>query len=197
MQNQTRRHMLFAGAGFAMLAAPAVLRAQTTAVQGVRTLADVLAGDSRFTSLLDLVSRGGLVEDFRQGSQITLFAPTNEAFAGAPANLMAGLLGRAGTQGESADRQKIGVLVKAHMVLGAFPSSALTNNLRMRTVGGTDLMAQTDRMPIRIVNPAPAATLGSPSVAGRNENTNTSEVVQADIRASNGIIHAVSAIIWP
>lgn len=192
--------MLFAGAGFAMLAAPAVLRAQTPAapVQGATTLADTLAADPRFSQLLDFMSRGGLVQDFRQGSQTTLFAPTNEAFANSPANLMNTLRGGgAGSQGGTVDREKIGVLIKAHMVSGSFPSTALTHNLRMRTVGGTDLMVQADRMPIRIVNPGSASTPGTPSVAGRNENTNTAEVVQADIRASNGIIHAVNAIIWP
>lgn len=197
MMTQTRRHMLFASAGLAMLAAPAVLRAQTTPVQAPGTLADTLAGDSRFSTLLDFATRGGFVEDLRQGANITLFAPTNEAFTNAPANLMNPLRGLGGTQGGTVDREKIGVLLQAHMVRGSFPSTALTHNQTLRTVGGTDLRVQADRMPIRIVNPGSASTPGTPSVAGRNENTNTAEIVQADIRASNGIIHAVNAIIWP
>jgi len=47
---------------------------------GLGTIADKLASDKRFTSLLNSVSTAGFLQDFMSQGPLTLFAPTNTAF---------------------------------------------------------------------------------------------------------------------
>ena len=70
------------------LVAPRVLRAQSLA-----TIADTMAGDTRFSRFLDMITRVSAVEQFRQAAPMTVFAPVDQAFLGAPAGLLQDLLG--------------------------------------------------------------------------------------------------------
>lgn len=44
------------------------------------TIAEILAGDARFTTLVDLVIRADLLASLEGEEALTVFAPTNEAF---------------------------------------------------------------------------------------------------------------------
>jgi uncharacterized surface protein with fasciclin (FAS1) repeats len=188
-----RRALLLTGAAIGVLGAPAVLRAQT------RTLADTLAADPRFLELLDLMTRGGAIDDLRQAAPLTLFAPVNEAFNNAPAGQLSALRGQnQGGGSTTPDREAISVLVRNHMVPGNYTAAMLTGGERMlTTLNGTTLKVEGGRSPILVSNAKPVLQQGQPSAGGIHTAGQPAQVVQADIMASNGVIHAVSQIIWP
>ncbi len=177
------------------LAMPNILRAQT------RSVADTLAGDSRFKQFLDLITRASMVEDFRQPGPITVFAPIDQAFFGAPANMIQDLTGRNMEGGENrneVERQRLSALINYHVVPGTFLSTQLTGQEhRLKTLNGASLGIQTAGSSLRLQNPAPAMQLGGFGAAGAQVSAVPAEVVQADIMASNGVIHAISQVLWP
>jgi len=197
MISMHRRGLLALGAfGAGTLAAPAVLRAQTQ----VTTLADTMAGDSRFTRFLDLISRAGMVETFRQAQPMTVFAPIDAAFAGAPAGIMQQLTGSSGQSGTNTgqvDRQRVGALINYHIVPGVLRASALSSGQRLRTVNGSDVAISGTSGALTLQNPAPAQQMAGFGSAGANVSASPAKIVQADIMASNGVIHAIDQVIWP
>jgi uncharacterized surface protein with fasciclin (FAS1) repeats len=198
--NPLRRRILTLGtlAAVGSLAAPAVLRAQS--VPPTRTLADTMAADTRFARFLDLITRAGMVEDFRAAQPMTLFAPTDAAFFGAPANLLADLTGQneSGQNRNDVDRQRLGALINYHLVPGAFRASELMGtDRRLRTRNGADVSISAAADGVTLRNPAPAMQMGGFGAAGANIAARPARVVQADIPASNGVIHAIDQLIWP
>ncbi|MDO9501931.1 fasciclin domain-containing protein [Falsiroseomonas sp.] len=194
-----RGFMMIGGlAAAGSLAAPGVLRAQS--VPPTATLADTMAADSRFSRFLDLITRAGMVEDFRSAQPLTVFAPTDAAFAGAPANLLQQLLGTssAGGSQESVDRQRLGALINYHIVPGAFRASELMGTeRRLRTRNGADISITGTAESVQISNPAPAQQIAGFGAAGANVNSQPARVVSPNIVASNGVIHAVDQLMWP
>ena len=177
------------------LAAPRLLHAQA------RTIADTLAGDQRFSRFLDVITRASLVDGFRQPAAMTVFAPVDQAFLGAPAGLMQDLLGKSGGSGNDtgdAERDRVAALVNYHVVPGAFTLQQLAgSDRRVRTVNGGDLQISANGSELTVRNPAPAQQLGSPGAAGAQMSAGPAQLVGSPIQASNGIIYPVSQILWP
>jgi transforming growth factor-beta-induced protein len=57
--------------------------ADAAAVPEKKTIVDIAAGDSRFTSLVAAVKKAGLVDALSGAGPLTVFAPTDQAFAAA------------------------------------------------------------------------------------------------------------------
>jgi uncharacterized surface protein with fasciclin (FAS1) repeats len=195
---QRRGLFTLAAAGAAMgagLAAPTVLRAQTQ----LRTLADTMAGDSRFSQFLNLITHGSMVEKFRQAAPMTVFAPIDAAFSGAPSGMLDQLLGgsQSGQNRNDVDRLRLGALIDYHTVPGMLRAAELTGDRRLRTVNGADIALTSTNGRLSLQNPAPGQQIAGFSAAGQNVSARPAQVVQADIMASNGIIHAIDQVIWP
>lgn len=195
---QRRGLFTLAAAGAAMgagLAAPTVLRAQTQ----LRTLADTMAGDSRFSQFLNLITHGSMVEKFRQAAPMTVFAPIDAAFAGAPSGLLDQLLGgsQSGQNRNDVDRLRLGALIDYHTVPGLLRAADLSGDRRLRTVNGSDIALTSANGRLSLQNPAPGQQIAGFGAAGQNVSARPAQVVQADIMASNGIIHAIDQVIWP
>lgn len=192
-----RRGLLALGGGAAAgaLFAPSILRAQTL------TVADTLAGDSRFRLFLDLITRATMVEDLRQPGPITLFAPIDAAFAGAPAALMQDLTGenqRGGQESETPRRDRLMALINYHIVQGAYgPAELQGADRRLRTRNGGDISVTQQGGQIVVENPAPGQQMGSFGAAGFQVSAVPAQIVQANIPASNGVVHAISQVLWP
>merc|ERR1711973_922030 len=58
------------------------------------SIAEIAAGDSRFSTLLAAVKAAGLAETLSGPGTFTVFAPTNDAFAKIPADALNGLLAK-------------------------------------------------------------------------------------------------------
>jgi uncharacterized surface protein with fasciclin (FAS1) repeats len=179
------------------VAAPGMVRAQTA--QATRTLADTLAGDARFSRFLDLIVRVSATDLFRQASPITVFAPVDQAFQGAPAGLLQDLLGRVGSGNATNDTetQRVLALIRNHMVAGAFAAQQIAgSDRRLATLNGGDIQITGDANSLTIRNPAPGTQIGAFGAAGF-QGALPAQVLGAPVAASNGVIFPVSQIIWP
>lgn len=139
----------------------------TAPPQGSGTVVDVLSADGRFTTLLAAVEAAGLADDLAAADNLTVFAPTDEAFAAIPQDDLDALL---------ADREALADLLLGHVVLGARLSSGYLA-LVESVVSGAE-------RPITIEVDGADLTLDG-----------AARVVEADIEADNGLIHAIDAVL--
>ena len=120
-----------------------------------------------FTTLVKAIEAAGLAETLQGEGPFTIFAPTDEAFAKLPQGQLDALL---------ADPAKLRVLLLGHVVPSKVTSADAASQGSATTVAGATV----------------AIAKGDSSVKVGNAN-----VVQADIAASNGVVHAVDAVILP
>lgn len=97
------------------------LMASTTLAQG--DLGALLASQDDLSTLLELVGLvDGLAETLSSASNITIFAPTNDAFAAVPRDI---------PEGEAIEYKNdtiaIGALLANHVFKGVYPAEVITN----------------------------------------------------------------------
>ena len=152
----------------ATLAIPGALRAQEA--QGYAPQADLVqtaVAAGSFETLAKALEAAGLVETLKGEGPFTVFAPTDEAFAKLPAGALDSLL---------ADREKLIQVLTYHVVPGRVGSSEVAALSSAATVNGKSL---------RI-----AAVDGKVKV-------DDATVIQADVAASNGVIHVIDTVLLP
>lgn len=143
----------------------------------VKNIAEIASSDSRTDSLVVALSVADLVSTFQASGTFTVFAPTNEAFR----NLLA----------TNNDWNQISDIDKATL------TSVLTYHVLGSTVKSTDL---SDDMYATTINTSgPNGVNTSLFVETSNGVTinNSSKVMQADIMASNGVIHIIDRVLLP
>jgi uncharacterized surface protein with fasciclin (FAS1) repeats len=133
----------------------------------VGTIVDVAVGAGNFTTLVAAVTAADLVETLSGEGPFTVFAPTDEAFAALPAGVLDALL-------LPENKATLAKILTYHVVAGKVMAADVTDS-DVATVEG-----QTIKL----------ATMGGVTVNGAT-------VVAADVAASNGVIHAIDAVILP
>lgn len=182
-------------------AAVALPFAATPAAAQTRNVIDTLAADGRFNSFIELVGRAGLTDQLRGVGPFTLFAPTDAALNSAPAGRIADLTGEnaggtnAGTGG--VDPVRLRAFVQYYIVPGTLPAAQLAGGTRtLRTLNGRDLTATSNAGVVQLSNPSVAPSTAGFGGGGINVSA-PANVVQADIPASNGVVHAISGVLFP
>lgn len=135
----------------------------------VNSIVDIAVEDGRFNTLVAAVQAAGLAETLSGEGQFTVFAPTDEAFAALPEGTVESLL----EEPEAALRD----ILLYHVAEGAVPAETVVTLESATTLQGE---------PVAI-----AVTDGEVVL---NDSAN---VIITDIEASNGIIHAIDAVILP
>lgn len=204
----SRRVVLGAVASALPLAATSGLRAQT------RSVVDTLAADGRFNRFLELITRAGLTDQLRGAGPFTVFAPTDQAFSGANAARIEQVLnqgtgggssGTGGGGGELSGASPDPVRLPAFVRYFIIPGQALTlaqlasmgGEARLQTMNGAPVLVRAVAgQPVTLANPAPVGASGGFGVGGLNI-VPPAPVVQADIPATNGIIHAIGGVLFP
>ncbi|MGJ3254076.1 MAG: fasciclin domain-containing protein [Elainellaceae cyanobacterium] len=130
-------------------------------------IVDVASGSDSFNTLVQAVQAAGLADTLSGEGPYTVFAPTDEAFSQLPEGALDYLL-----QPENQDilRQ----VLTYHVIQGEVTSSEVSTGSVDALGGGLSLRVDGDRV---IVNNA--------------------SVVNPDIQASNGVIHAVNRVLLP
>ncbi|MDT0630791.1 fasciclin domain-containing protein [Rubrivirga litoralis] len=137
---------------------------------GPQTVLDVVAATPDLSTLAELVERADLGAVLRDTSQtITLFAPSDAAFAALPAGALDAL---------RADPAATRALLLSHVVPTRLPAADVFAEIAFETPGGTDLTVDADD---------DAVTASGPGGAGR--------VTTADLDAANGVVHVVDAVL--
>ena len=133
----------------------------------VGTIVDVASGAGNFNTLVAAVTAADLVETLSGTGPFTVFAPTDEAFAALPAGVLDALL-------LPENKEILVKILTYHVVSGMVMAADITDG-DVATVEGSNVML----------------------VTTSGVKVNDANVVSADVAASNGVIHAIDAVILP
>ncbi|GAA0778544.1 fasciclin domain-containing protein [Roseibium denhamense] len=141
----------------------------TAAKAGEKDIVDTAVGAGSFTTLVAAVQAADLVDTLKGDGPFTVFAPTDEAFAALPAGTVDNLL-------KPENKDQLVAILTYHVIPGAVMSTDIAGKtLDVETVEGNTINVNaTDGVKI-----------------------NSANVVTADIKASNGVIHVIDAVILP
>ena len=120
-----------------------------------------------FQTLVAAVTAAGLADTLKGKGPFTVFAPTDAAFAKLPAGTIQGLL---------ADKAKLTSLLTYHVVPGRVMAAEVVKVRSAKSVQGGNLKVSAENGTVTI---------------------DAAKVVQADVLASNGVIHAIDAVLSP
>jgi uncharacterized surface protein with fasciclin (FAS1) repeats len=133
-----------------------------------QTIAGLAAANPNLSTLATALRVAGLDSVVATGGPFTVFAPTNAAFAALPAATLNGLL---------ANPTQLAQVLLFHVASGQVLSTQLTNGQNITTL-------RTGARPL-VVNLTGGAKI---------DNAN---VVAADVRALNGVVHVIDAVLLP
>lgn len=136
-------------------------------------IVETAASTGKFNTLIAAAKAAGLAGALANGKNLTVFAPTDAAFAKLPAGTVESLL-------KPENKAKLAAILSYHVLPRELKSNQLPGHpIHVRTIksGG-------DR------------TLAVSKSHGR-VTVDNARVVSADIRASNGIIHIIDNVMLP
>lgn len=153
---------------FIALAATTALMAPAFADGHAKDIVDTAAEAGSFTTLLAAAEAAGLVETLKGPGPLTVFAPTDDAFAALPEGTVASLL-------LPENKDQLVDILTYHVVSGAVMSGDLSDGMEAAAVNEGTLTITTE---------------GGVMV-------NDANVVTADIEATNGVIHVIDKVLLP
>jgi uncharacterized surface protein with fasciclin (FAS1) repeats len=131
------------------------------------TVVDIASNTEGFSTLVAAVQAAGLVDTLNGAGPFTVFAPTDDAFAALPPGLVDALL-------LPENKDTLVKILTYHVVPGAVMAADVTDGDVATVEGQTVALSTMDGVTV-----------------------NGAKVVQADVVASNGVIHAIDAVILP
>ena len=161
--------LLIAAALAAAAVSPSAALAANHGAHGAKDIVDTAVAAGSFKTLAAALTAAGLVDTLKGPGPFTVFAPTDEAFAKLPAGTVETLL-------KPENKARLTAVLTYHVVPGKVPASAVTG----KTTDATT------------VNGAALKVDGTSGV-----KVNNATVVQADIAASNGVIHVIDTVLLP
>jgi uncharacterized surface protein with fasciclin (FAS1) repeats len=137
--------------------------------KGKKNIVETAVAAGSFNTLVAAVKAVGLVEALSAPGPLTVFAPTDEAFAKLPAGTVESLL-------KPENKDKLTAILTYHVVAGKVPASEAMKLSSAKTLQGGTLA----------LNVKDGALF-----------VNESKVLAADVAASNGVIHVIDTVLLP
>lgn len=134
-----------------------------------KNVVEVAQGAGSFNTLIAAATAAGLGEYLSTEKGITVFAPTDEAFAKLPAGTVEDLL-------KPENKEKLTSILALHVVKGTVYADQALKGEKAVSVGGGELLISADS--------------GKPTVNGAG-------IVATDVEASNGVIHVIDTVLLP
>jgi uncharacterized surface protein with fasciclin (FAS1) repeats len=134
-----------------------------------KDIVDTAVAAGNFKTLAAALQAAGLVDTLKGPGPFTVFAPTDDAFAKLPAGTVEELL-------KPENKEKLVAILTYHVVPGRVMAKDVMKLNSAKTVNGKSV------------------TIADRSGAVMVDNA---KVVQADIAASNGVIHVIDSVILP
>lgn len=132
-----------------------------------KDIVDTAVAAGKFATLAKALQAAGLVETLKGKGPFTVFAPTDEAFAKLPAGTLEALL---------QNKEELIAVLTYHVVAGEYPAEKVVKLKELKSVQGAPIAVQ---------------------VSDDGVKVSGAKVIATDIRASNGIIHVIDAVILP
>ncbi len=157
-----------------LVSAIAILLVAATAFAGSYTteqpdIVDTAVAAGSFTTLAAALQAADLVDALKGDGPFTVFAPTDEAFAKLPEGTVDNLL-------KPENKDQLAAILTYHVVSGTYESGAVVSMPGADTLQGGSLTFSTDDNGVMV---------------------NGAKVVQADVNASNGVIHIIDSVLLP
>lgn len=154
----------------ALSAAAAITAAGATgAAAQEMNIVETAQDAGNFETLLAAAESAGLVETLTGEGPYTVFAPTDEAFEALPEGTVDELL-------MEENQDELTSILTYHVVPGAVMSADLADGMEAETVEGSSVTV---------------------SIDGDTVMVGDATVTQADIEASNGVIHVIDTVLMP
>lgn len=144
---------------------------QNTKTREEAMILDLVANDSRFTKFGEVVKAAGLDDKLADGRNLTVFAPTNSAFAKLPEEKLKGLM-KPENQGE------LKKLVSLHVFPGKLSAEDLKKATAIKTEAGREVRIEVsqDLKDIKVAN---------------------AHVLLPKAEAKNGFVYPLDAVLQP
>ena len=136
---------------------------------GKHDIVDVASKSGVFNTLIAAAKAAGLVEALKGEGPITVFAPTDDAFAKLPEGTIESLL-------KPENKDKLINILLYHVVAGEVMAETAITLDSAKTLQGSSFSINLD---------------------GKTLKIDGASVTQADIKASNGVIHVIDSVILP
>lgn len=145
----------------------------TTGTAFSANIVETANGAGTFKTLIAAATAAGLGDALATGKDLTVFAPTDEAFAKLPAGTVEDLL-------KPENKDKLANILKYHVV----GSKIMAADIKDGTTEVTTIKEAGDNK-IEVIKSADGVTVDG------------AKVVTADVAADNGVIHVIDAVILP
>lgn len=132
-------------------------------------IVDTAASNSDFSTLVAAVKAAGLVDALKGEGPLTVFAPTNAAFAKLPAGTVESLL-------LPENKDKLVQILTYHVVAGKVMAADVVKVDSAKTLEGSSVTV---------------------TVANGGVKIDNANVIKTDIKTSNGVIHVIDTVIMP
>ncbi len=160
------KKFLSACAALVLMVSP-VMAADTAVAE--KTIVETAVSAGKFNTLVAAVKAAGLAEALSGKGPLTVFAPTDEAFAALPKGTVESLL-------KPENKSKLIAILKYHVVAGSYPAAKVLTSDSLTTLQGGKLTVSQNSDGVMI---------------------DKAKVVKTDIMCSNGVIHVINAVVMP
>lgn len=154
---------------------------EVEADEAQQNIVEIAVGNESFSTLVTAVKAAGLVETLSGDGPFTVFAPTNDAFGKLPDGTLETLV-------DPENKEMLTGILTYHVVSGEFMAADVINAIEENEGSFTIPTVQGGNL---------TASLDGESVILTDANGNKSTVIMADVDASNGVIHAIDAVVMP
>lgn len=180
----SRRLIVSVLASLVAVAAVAVSASARPTAEG--TIVDVAAGNKSFSTLVTLVQAAGLAGALSGSTELTVFAPTNKAFA----QLEKAVPGVTDALTDPKNKQLLVQVLKYHVVAGEVVAADAIAAAKTKA-----------KVPTLLGKTAPArlalSLQGGKLKVADSAKLNVATVIKADVQASNGVVHVVDKVLVP
>jgi uncharacterized surface protein with fasciclin (FAS1) repeats len=146
-----------------------------------KTVVDVAVSSKAHTTLVTAVKAADLVATLQGAGPFTVFAPTNDAFAKLPKGTVENLL-------KAENKATLTKILTYHVVSGNLDAASVLKAIKdgkgkvtLKTVSGGSL----------------SASLKNGKVILTDEKGGTATVTATDLKAGNGVVHVIDAVVMP
>lgn len=142
---------------------------------------EVIVNSPDHSKFVKSLNASSLVNTLKTGGQLTVFAPTNEAFGKISKGRLDSLL-------KPEMKDVLSGIIGYHVVTGKFDAATLINNMKhgggetqLLTISGRKLLVVQEGDKIKI----------------SDGNNMLATITTADIKGTNGIVHVIDAVVVP
>jgi uncharacterized surface protein with fasciclin (FAS1) repeats len=150
------------------LAVPlSTIASSAPAAASPQNIVQVAASNPQFSTLVSLVKKAGLVGALSGSGKLTVFAPTNAAFKAVPKATLNKL---------AANKSLLAKVLEYHVVKGEVLAAQVVKLHSAKTLEGSSVSIR---------------------VSGGSVYVNQAKVIKTNVKASNGVIHVINAVLLP